>query len=116
MFGFFKRKKSTEETEEPQNQFDESIGVSTESDRQYREERFEMILSNVPVEEQDNLKGLLDSWVIETLEQTTGLSDRPTTVFLPRPLWDAEAVLARQTFPTEDSAKQYVLNVGGKLA
>jgi len=52
---------------------------------------------------------LLDRWVIEDV-RVNGISQ-----FMPRPLWDREALLTRNSFDTEDEAHAEIARNEGEL-
>lgn len=118
MFGIFKRKSKRTQTTKQQDEsgFLLSVGVRTESDREYRHERISSLLDVTGDNDREGLKKLLDSWTIDALEHSTSEDPRPKTVYLPRPLWDDEAILARDTFDTKETAIKYVRDQGGTFA
>ena len=75
-------------------------------DAKYRAESIKEILSNgFPADKVD----LLDRWIIEDIN-VNGIP-----AFMPRPLWDREAMYTRNTFPSEEAAKLEVVRQGGEL-
>ena len=118
MLGIFKRKSKRTQTTKQQDEsaFLFSVGVRTESDREYRHERISNLLNITGDNDREGMKKLLDSWTIDTLEHSMSEDPRPKTVYLPRPLWDDEAILARDTFDTKEAAIKYVRDQGGAFA
>lgn len=88
---------------------DESVGVRSESDREYRLRRIEQITNAAPDDKECEVRKQLDLWSIEVWENETGIR------YLPSPLWDDEAALTREDFTSRAEAIAYVESVGGTL-
>lgn len=102
MFGFLNRKKKREASANKAI----AAGVRNDSDRTYRNARHAFLSGNGTVE-----PDVLDSWVVEAVVK----NDEHTTLYLPRPLWDDEAMLTRDSFETKAEAENYVDGLGGVM-
>ncbi len=78
-------------------------------EKRWREERKLEILEGLEGDQRARLAAILDYWVIEDVE----VNGEPG--FLPRPLWDNEALLTRNSFPTLQEAEAEVADHGAEL-
>lgn len=88
-------------------------GVRNDSDAEYRRRRIAEITAkstDLNPEAKKKQAQILDSWAIEKVLVNDSVS------WLASPLWDDEAMMTRDTFPTRDDAIDYVAAIGGNLA
>lgn len=83
------------------------------AEAQYRQQRINDVVATSGRDRAD-VEKLLDTWTIGVVTSRSG-DGPPVKEYLPYPLWDDEAMISRNSFPTLGEALAEVSRHGGTL-
>lgn len=95
--------------QKPESMQTEQVAEINSAEERFHQERVEDILASAEPERRELVREAIERWVIEPL-----ISNGEKR-WLPRPLWDNEAILARNSFSSYEEALAEVRAKGGKL-